>query len=557
VKQSENGYPAVVIVTSEAGIAAPLGVLAALAADAIAGEFADSVAVVGVNAGDAARSPRVTWIPLDASPNPSIALEEIRLTLEDVGSRFAYTFVDASARGQAFVEAIIGALAERPIPGLANRLVLICESCRGPARLGWEVIRTGFLPPQPPPGAGGAPPPGMLSSMTTAAETLRQQVLRFVLPPERHETNPYKPGLLGPQWCRIQADLPAIARARSLPEARTNGFTPASIARWARAITQRRVGLVLGGSGAWGYAHVALMSSLLEYGVPIDLVGGASSGTLFGAYFCVLGAAGLPLAVARGYRFTATAYLSILSSAVLELMVALDLGFTDLEDLEVIFLPVTTNLTTLSTEIVCRAPVSFGVRASGSAPGFFGPTVSGTSVFVDGAVTDNVPAALVEQTGAALLVVANPLPSSTGVKPPTTFCQKLFATINPLARVESLVNSLSLLFHDVGEVDISGADTNCIFYDPDPIDAPLLGTFSFYRAQWILANVRAQPEFQRTIAQSVAAWNALRVPRTGVTSSTLGPRAAAIPGLQPSTMGPFAAPNPGLQGSAATEPRPT
>ena len=40
-----------------------------------------------------------------------------------------------------------------------------------------------------------------------------------------------------------------------------------------RAVTWRRVGVALGGSGAWGYAHVALMRQLEAHGVPIDLLG--------------------------------------------------------------------------------------------------------------------------------------------------------------------------------------------------------------------------------------------------------------------------------------------
>lgn len=59
----------------------------------------------------------------------------------------------------------------------------------------------------------------------------------------------------------------------------------ADLKRWVRAITRRRVGVALGGGGAWGFAHVPFLRELLARGIPIDVVTGASFGSVAGAYF--------------------------------------------------------------------------------------------------------------------------------------------------------------------------------------------------------------------------------------------------------------------------------
>lgn len=56
--------------------------------------------------------------------------------------------------------------------------------------------------------------------------------------------------------------------------------------RLARWLTGNSVGLVLGGGGARGAAHVGMMKAIQEAGVPIDMVGGVSIGAFMGALWC-------------------------------------------------------------------------------------------------------------------------------------------------------------------------------------------------------------------------------------------------------------------------------
>nr|CAD7205696.1 unnamed protein product [Timema douglasi] len=57
--------------------------------------------------------------------------------------------------------------------------------------------------------------------------------------------------------------------------------------RMARWLSGTSVGLVLGGGGARGAAHVGMIKAVLEAGIPIDMVGGVSIGAFMGALWCM------------------------------------------------------------------------------------------------------------------------------------------------------------------------------------------------------------------------------------------------------------------------------
>ncbi|PIK36554.1 Protein Swiss cheese [Apostichopus japonicus] len=57
--------------------------------------------------------------------------------------------------------------------------------------------------------------------------------------------------------------------------------------RLARYITGQSVGLVLGGGGARGLAHVGVIETMDKEKVDIDMVGGTSMGAFVGASYCM------------------------------------------------------------------------------------------------------------------------------------------------------------------------------------------------------------------------------------------------------------------------------
>ncbi len=488
-----SGCPALVLLTEDDGIRAPLGPLTTLLARTIVDDFGDTVVVVELD-GASAETLDEARVSLGAPADLDGAVARVREALPALAGRGAYIFLDASRRSGAFRRDLALLLGAVDLGAIARRCVHLTRTKTAPSLPGWSRLRTDLLAPSVDSRRGE----GLRRSAAATRDLVVKEMARLTgtTPEARGES--YPEARITPDFCRIRLDFASPARS--------------SMSRWARAVTDRRVGVALGGSGSWGYAHVALIEALERAGVPIDLVGSASSGSLMGAYYVVLGRDGLELAVRRGPEFQRMAWTSVMTAAAIEHRLDVDLGRVAIEDLEILFFPVATNLTNAMPELMTRSTVGFGVRASGSAPGFFAATVADGALYVDGAVTDNVPALLLERMGAALVIAANALPPPNGerVPMPRTRSRALYDEVSLSRRAKDLIASLSLMFHDSGDVPTSGTR---VLYDPPGERLALFRTFEFHKAEAILAHVRGEKELDAAVDRSVAAWNTLRSPR--------------------------------------------
>src|SRR5206468_1839321 len=59
------------------------------------------------------------------------------------------------------------------------------------------------------------------------------------------------------------------------------------LARLARHLTHRSVGLALGSGAAWGLAHIGVLDVLEREGIPIDVIVGASMGAIVGGHYAL------------------------------------------------------------------------------------------------------------------------------------------------------------------------------------------------------------------------------------------------------------------------------
>jgi len=506
--KERSSCPALVVLTEDDGIGAPLGALTTLLAHVIEKDFGDDTRVVELD-GEAAHHGRARAsaprISLRAPADLEGAVATLRAELPSLARHAAYVFLDASGRSPSFQRDLVRRLGETELGHLTGRTVHLTRSKSAPSVPGWSTLRTNLLAPRL-----DAPRAKGLRSWVTAKRDLAVKEMGRLtgLTPERRG-EPYPRERMKPDFCRIRLDLAEVTKAA--PDG-LRAPMRASLARWARAITDRRIGVALGGSGSWGYAHVALLEALDDAGVPIDLIASASSGSLMGAYYVVLGREGLDLAKIRGEAFQLMSWRSIMSTAAIEHQLDVDLGLVAIEDHEILFFPVATNLTNAQPEMMTGSTMGFGVRASGSAPGFFAPTVADGALYVDGAVADNVPALLLEHMGAARVIAANALPPPNGerVRMPRTRSRALLDEISPSRRARDLIASLSLMFHDAGDVQTS--ETRVLF-DPPQERLVLFKTFEFHRAEEILTHVRQEAEFKQAVSESVKAWTTLKSPR--------------------------------------------
>jgi NTE family protein/lysophospholipid hydrolase len=173
---------------------------------------------------------------------------------------------------------------------------------------------------------------------------------------------------------------------------------PGDVGRLARMITGTACGLVLGGGGARGLAHLGVIRALEEAGVPIDVVGGTSMGAIM-AGLCARGMDDAErvrrvLNIARHGRrlLTPTLPLIALSSGRhVDRILADNLSAVPIEDLLLRFFCISANLTRAEEVIHERGPLWSAVRASLALPGIYPPVYAGGDLLVDGGTLDNVP----------------------------------------------------------------------------------------------------------------------------------------------------------------------
>jgi lysophospholipid hydrolase len=170
----------------------------------------------------------------------------------------------------------------------------------------------------------------------------------------------------------------------------------ADFERLARSLTGRAVGLVLGGGAARGLGHAGVIRAVREAGIPVDMVGGTSMGSIIGAMVALEWGHERMLrmvldngaAVVGDRTFPSVAFLSgfethrVIYGAVGEMQV---------EDLWLPFFCISANLTRSRFEVHRRGPLVKSILASTRMPGIFPPVVWDGDLLVDGGIINNVP----------------------------------------------------------------------------------------------------------------------------------------------------------------------
>jgi NTE family protein len=181
-------------------------------------------------------------------------------------------------------------------------------------------------------------------------------------------------------------------------------------ARIGRFVSGRAVGLVLSGGGARGLAHIGVIRALRELGVPIDAIGGSSMGAIVGG-LCAAGLAPEAM-IARLRReyvdrhdYDYTLPIVALSSAAGSVRRMKRLfGDGDIEDLPIGYFCMSTNLSRAESVVLDRGPLWRAVRTSASVPGLLPPIADRGDLLVDGGLLNNLPADVMRQHGAGVVV---------------------------------------------------------------------------------------------------------------------------------------------------------
>lgn len=174
------------------------------------------------------------------------------------------------------------------------------------------------------------------------------------------------------------------------------------------------LGLALSGGNVRGVAHIGVLAALEEAGIRPDLVAGTSAGSLAGAFYCAGWDSARLLEEIKNFSWREVARprlpnsLGLLDSAMIEEWVVRRLGDIRIEDLDLPFAAVATDLVAGQRVVLREGPLGPAVRASCAIPGIFSPYITPEGrILVDGGVVDNLPVQVAREMGAEVVLAVN------------------------------------------------------------------------------------------------------------------------------------------------------
>lgn len=283
-----------------------------------------------------------------------------------------------------------------------------------------------------------------------------------------------KPHLRPLLWTRASPRMLTTALTSVLITVLTTAWTPAAFAATTltnvapdAVQTRPRIGLVLSGGGARGYAHLGVLKMLEQWHIPIDYIAATSMGAVVGGLY----ASGLtadalekklseinlsdiafdrndraklpqsrrednfqyPIGLSAGYG---DGKLKIATGLVQgNHLLALLQNWTtqlpaniDFDHLPTPFRTVATDLGTGEEVIIRTGSLPRAIRASMAVPGLFAPFNIDGHTLVDGGLVSNLPVQLARDMGADIIIavnIATPLQAPSNIESPTAVAQQM------------------------------------------------------------------------------------------------------------------------------------
>uniref|UniRef100_A0A669CBS9 lysophospholipase n=1 Tax=Oreochromis niloticus TaxID=8128 RepID=A0A669CBS9_ORENI len=185
--------------------------------------------------------------------------------------------------------------------------------------------------------------------------------------------------------------------------------------RLARVLTGNAIALVLGGGGARGCSQVGIMRALCEAGIPVDLIGGTSIGSLMGALYAEDRSLSRLRIRAREWEMTSVfrkvldltyPITSMFSGASFNSGINNVFKSKQIEDLWIPYFNITTDITASAMRVHTDGSLWRYVRASMSLSGYLPPLCDPKDghLLMDGGYINNLPADVARSMGAKVVI---------------------------------------------------------------------------------------------------------------------------------------------------------
>lgn len=196
-------------------------------------------------------------------------------------------------------------------------------------------------------------------------------------------------------------------------------YTPVDLhksdfARLARILSGQAIGLVLGGGGARGIAHIGVIQTLEKQGIPIDLIGGTSIGSFVGGLYAkeydivpIYGRAkkfaGRVASIWRTLSDLTYPLVAYTTGHEFNRGVWKAFGDSRIEDFWIRYYCNSTNITNSVMEFHTSGYAWRFIRASMTLCGLVPPIVDHGNMLLDGGYVDNLPVSEMKRQGANII----------------------------------------------------------------------------------------------------------------------------------------------------------
>ncbi|GAA6232030.1 patatin-like phospholipase domain-containing protein 7 isoform X1 [Lates japonicus] len=187
--------------------------------------------------------------------------------------------------------------------------------------------------------------------------------------------------------------------------------------RLARVLTGNAIALILGGGGARGCSQVGIMRAVCEAGIPVDLIGGTSIGSLMGALYAEDRSHSRMRMRAKEWAMEMTSVFqkvldltypvtSMFSGAAFNSSISNVFKSKQIEDLWIPYFNITTDITASAMRVHTDGSLWRYVRASMSLSGYLPPLCDPKDghLLMDGGYINNLPADVARSMGAKVVI---------------------------------------------------------------------------------------------------------------------------------------------------------